>query len=63
VRDGQGRLVFLYEISNSPLKRYRAYNYPYIDAQLVVTQTEGEAASSLRAIAGQGGAYRTLEQP
>jgi hypothetical protein len=28
VRNGQGRLVFLYKMSDLPLKRYRTRNYP-----------------------------------
>jgi RNA-directed DNA polymerase len=57
VHDGQGRLIFLYKMSDLPLKRYRTRNYPnpYIDAQYVVTQIEGEVGSPLRALAWQGG--------
>ena len=41
VRDGQGRSVVLYVMSDLPLKHYRPHNYPYIDAQLVIKGQSG----------------------
>ena len=57
MRDGQDRLVFLYKMSDLPLKRHHTCNYPNpnINAQFVVTQTEGKVVRSLRTIAWQGG--------
>jgi RNA-directed DNA polymerase len=57
VRDGRGRLIFLYRMSDLPLTRYRTRNYPnpYIKAEHVVTQVEDQTVTPLKATAWQGG--------
>jgi RNA-directed DNA polymerase len=57
VRNGQGRPIFLYRMSDLAIKRYRTRNYPnpYIDADRLVTQVEGEANSPLKTTTWQGG--------
>lgn len=57
VRNGQGRLIFLYRMSDLAIKRYRTRNYPnpYINADCSVTQIEGEASSPLETTTWQGG--------
>jgi RNA-directed DNA polymerase len=56
VRDGQGRLIFLYRMSDLAIKHYYTRNYPnpYIDAECHVTHIEGEAISPVKTTAWQG---------
>jgi RNA-directed DNA polymerase len=57
VRNGQGKLVYLYRMSDLPITQYRTRNYPnpYIDTEYTITRIEEEAHSPLRETAWQGG--------
>jgi RNA-directed DNA polymerase len=57
VCNGEGRRVYLYRMCDLPITQYRTRNYPnpYISAERVVTQIEGQALGPLKATAWQGG--------
>ncbi len=57
VGNEHGRSVFLYRMCDLPITHYRTRNYPnpYIKADRLVTQIEGEPISPLKTGAWQGG--------
>jgi len=59
VHDGQGRLTFLYRMNDLAITHYCTRNYPtpYINADGVVTQIEGEEVSPFKATAWLGGSW------
>ena len=57
--NGQGKLVYLYRMSDLPITRYHTRNYPnpYIDAEDMITRIEEEGVTPLSETDWQGGSH------